>query len=970
MAMSGIDPAFLTLGPPKEGMWIWRIENLAPVPLKKEEYGRFHTGDSYIVLKTVQTKSGGFNSSIHFWLGKESSQDEMGCAALKSVELDAHFSGKAVQYREVQGQESDLFLSYFRPCIIALPGGVASGFKKVEESKKKTKLYQVKGKRSVRVREVPCARSSLNHGDVFIMDTANKIYQFNGVDANRAEKGRALDVTAFLKSEHKGDCPVAIVEDGKMEDDDATEFWDTFGGFGPIAKRSVLDDDEDVKASPAKLSKWTKAGSTVVATGGLKRSMLDNGSCYLMDTGGELFVWTGRLAPPEDKTAALYAAEDLLTKEKRASSTRLTRLSDKYETPMFKSHFDEWPLAMSTADRSSSKLKGMLKSAGIQVDVKSMARPTERPKEETNIPPLTDVPGKIEVWRIDNHDKQPVPPEEVGYFYSGDCYIVLYTYARERKNEYLICFWLGRNSTQDEKGTAAILATKMTETLRGNHILVRVVQGKEPEQFLGLFKGNLFFLKGGLGSSYKTAVGSADDTYTPKSSAMFSVKENAAGNIRVTQVELVAKSLNSSDSFVVHTATAVFVWVGQYSTEVEKQRAMRAAEVLKPGVAPKIQVEGKEVAPFWAALGGKAEYANSPEAAEIGKDPRLFVVSNATGTMRVTEVFNYTQEELISDDVMVLDAYSTIFVWVGSQSNDAEKKGAFDIGQQYLDFVVSSEGRSKDTTLVKVNEGNEPPMFTAHFQWDATKSAAFVDPYARKLAELQGKALEVPETRKFALRDASSRRLAPPASPNAPPKEAPLREGVSSVAQESSAAAAPASPVPASRDHPTEEPAAPTTPASQRAAALAALSGALVGEKQSAGSKVFKPASSPISAPAPTPPPSVAATSPPPKPSQAEATPEPPTTPVTSEPPAAAEASASAPVAEPPAPAANGAADSIPYERLILDSTDPAPGIDTTKRESYLSDADFVRFMKSSKEEFYALPKWKQDQKKRLVSLF
>lgn len=59
-----------------------------------------------------------------------------------------------MQHRETQGHESDKFLSYFRPCIVPLEGGFASGFKKPEDEKFETRLYICKGKRLVRMKQV------------------------------------------------------------------------------------------------------------------------------------------------------------------------------------------------------------------------------------------------------------------------------------------------------------------------------------------------------------------------------------------------------------------------------------------------------------------------------------------------------------------------------------------------------------------------------------------------------------------------------------------------------------------------------------------------------------------------------------------------------------------------------------------------------------------------------------------------
>ena len=119
---------------------------------------------------------------------RECLQDEYGTAAIKTVELDDSLGGLPVQWREVQDHESSTFLSYFKKGIKYLLGGHDSGFRHVGDEEFQPRLLQCKGKRNVRVRQVPLAFESLNRGDVFILDTGEDIFVWMPPKAGRLER--------------------------------------------------------------------------------------------------------------------------------------------------------------------------------------------------------------------------------------------------------------------------------------------------------------------------------------------------------------------------------------------------------------------------------------------------------------------------------------------------------------------------------------------------------------------------------------------------------------------------------------------------------------------------------------------------------------------------------------------------------------------------------------------------------------
>lgn len=124
-------------------------------------------------------------------------------AAYKTVELDDFLGGEPVQFREVQGYESEAFIKLF-PKFMVTEGGVASGFKHVDPAKYEKRLYQINfSHKSLVVRQVPMTFKSMNSGDVFVLDMGLKLLQWNGSLSNGQERSKCMQFTQAICSERK-----------------------------------------------------------------------------------------------------------------------------------------------------------------------------------------------------------------------------------------------------------------------------------------------------------------------------------------------------------------------------------------------------------------------------------------------------------------------------------------------------------------------------------------------------------------------------------------------------------------------------------------------------------------------------------------------------------------------------------------------------------------------------------------------
>ncbi|KAK3405559.1 hypothetical protein EUGRSUZ_K01802 [Eucalyptus grandis] len=472
---------------------------------------------------------------------------------------------------------------------------------------------------------------------------------------------------------------------------------------------------------------------------------------------------------------------------------------------------------------------------------------------------------------------------------------------------------------------AARLSNTIFNSLKGRPVQGRIFQGKEPAQFIALFQP-MVILKGGLSSGYKKLIaekGLMDDTYMQESVALICISGTSIHNNKAVQVDAVATSLDSAKCFLLQSGASVFNWHGNQSTFEQQQLAAKVAEFLK-----------------------------------------------------VEEVYNFSQDDLLTEDILVLDTQAEVFVWVGQCVDSKEKQNAFESGQKYIEMAASLENLAPTVPLYRVTEGNEPCFFTTYFSWDPAKANVQGNSFQKKVALLFGLGHAVenqdrsngnqggPTQRASALAALSS--AFNPSSGKSSYSGVDKSNGSDSSGprQRAEALAALSSAFNSSSpSKPSAQRPSGIGQGSQRAAAVAALSSVLTAEKSPDNSPTRSSGAAPESSPPGEKPLSrvddlVEAS----EDNETEGS-----TTVSENNEEQSEAK------QEPLQDVNTSENMVTvfsYDQLKAKSDNPVTGIDFKRREAYLSEEEFQAVLGMTKDAFYKLPKWKQDMHKKKVDLF
>lgn len=342
-------------------------------------------------------------------------------------------------------------------------------------------------------------------------------------------------------------------------------------------------------------------------------------------------------------------------------------------------------------------------------------------------------------WRIEKFKVKANADAKNGIFFDDDSYIILNVKKNEdEKIEMDVHFWLGTTTSQDEAGTAAYKTVELDDHLGQLPIQHREVSKNESKMFLGYFPDGIRIQSGGIESGFNQV---KPEEYTPR---LLWIKGNK--NIRVVQVDIEIKNLNSGDVFILDTGLILYQYQGKKAGKNEKHQAGKLQRMIdderkgKPEINVWTQTDkpDDDIGMFWSYFQNdlKGEdikegtivpadkqkeliakipehFGASDEKWEMDTEKRLMQLSDSDGELKFTEVAKgkISKDKLNSDDVFIFDIGCEVYVWIGKNASKQEKDNGFKYCSQYL----KSYDRPLAMPCTKIFEGGENEVFEGSF---------------------------------------------------------------------------------------------------------------------------------------------------------------------------------------------------------------------------------------------------------------
>ncbi|XP_034717762.1 supervillin a isoform X9 [Etheostoma cragini] len=186
---------------------------------------------------------------------------------------------------------------------------------------KKLMLLQVKGRRHVQTRLVEPRASSLNSGDCFLLITPHNCFVWNGEFANVIEKNKASELANFIQRKRDLGCRanyVQVIEEAVGTNSNAAkEFWKILGGQSSYQSAGTPDEDELYEGAIVETNCiYRLMDDKLVPDDDFwakvpRCSLLYPKEVLVFDFGSEMYIWHGKEVTLTQRKVAFQLAKHL-----------------------------------------------------------------------------------------------------------------------------------------------------------------------------------------------------------------------------------------------------------------------------------------------------------------------------------------------------------------------------------------------------------------------------------------------------------------------------------------------------------------------------------------------------------------------------------------------------------------------------------------------------------------------------------
>ncbi|KAF8561182.1 hypothetical protein P879_04809 [Paragonimus westermani] len=504
-----------------EGVEMWELDEFYPKRVEDDcIQGRLFDGDCYIVLQTKMTPNHTLDWFIFYWIGSQSSRDKQTCAAIHAVNLRNFLGAEGRTFREEQNDESEEFLALFGGSLIVLEGARGeTGFFHVEELVVVPKLYRLFGlEKRLQIVSMPLSVFSLDPKFCYLIDAQSHLYLWLGSQSRLMvrTKGRLLAEKINVR-ERRNEAVIHLEPQGR----ESNTFWALIGGLWtpPPLPNPVLESEKEKGEKPpapivaverppppevrppenvprdfiaadwklpqpilydVRMGKgYLELPQVELEQGVLTKQLLDPKHVYLLDSGGELFVWMGEKSARFLRSAGYKLAQELtdlmprgcfggaeselsaksqspITKEIIAAWTSFSRPSPQLctqgaEPQIFRAQFSDWEEAMAvdftrtveSVAKRGVDMHAILEKYKLATDLRVLLTPRERALEwdeaiqlmsEWNeelvepIGPDLNPTAALQQFTMIDGKWVPIEVQWFGHFFNQDSYIVIARY--------------------------------------------------------------------------------------------------------------------------------------------------------------------------------------------------------------------------------------------------------------------------------------------------------------------------------------------------------------------------------------------------------------------------------------------------------------------------------------------------------------------------------------------------------------